>query len=429
MSNLSQTQTQENAQEQEHENPMEVFLYALRAPETKRQYPNRLKVLFDFLGLSEPLDNQAHEFLRKGRDNPQWAYKSFVRFIIFQKERASTGQICESTISNYYKAAKLFCEMNDVVLNWKKITKGIPYGRRAANDRAPSMEEIRMISLYPDRRIKPILCLMVSSAIRIGAFDAMKWQHISPIIDDKGQIIAAKLLVYPGDSEQYYTLMTAEAYGTLKSWMDYRASCGEEITGESWVMRDLWRTTETLHGGYFGLARYPKRLKHSGIKSLLERAVKAQGIFKPLPKGVRRREWKVAHGLRKYANTAMIKCHVSPVIKEMLLGHRVGLEDNYFRPNFESDVVPEYLKAVDLLTIDESNRLKKKIEQLTEKTNDSENITKAKLKEKDKEIQNLKDSFKEDIVTMEQKIKEDVKKQLSQLLIRLKPEIVAEGMS
>lgn len=143
MSNLSAIQTQE--QEQEQENPMEVFLYALRAPESKRQYPKRLKMLFDFLGLSEPLDNQAHEFLRKGRDNPQWAYKSFIRFIIFQKERAKTGEICESTISNYYKAAKLFCEMNDVVLNWKKIAKGIPWCLRDIVRFFPRLYVIRPI--------------------------------------------------------------------------------------------------------------------------------------------------------------------------------------------------------------------------------------------------------------------------------------------
>jgi hypothetical protein len=32
-------------------NPLSQFLYALKAPETKRQWPNRLKVIFDFLGL------------------------------------------------------------------------------------------------------------------------------------------------------------------------------------------------------------------------------------------------------------------------------------------------------------------------------------------------------------------------------------------
>jgi hypothetical protein len=31
------------------ENPLEMFLYALRAPESKRQYPRRLNVFLDYL--------------------------------------------------------------------------------------------------------------------------------------------------------------------------------------------------------------------------------------------------------------------------------------------------------------------------------------------------------------------------------------------
>ena len=33
----------------DQENPLEMFMYALKAPESKRQYPKRLKVFFDFL--------------------------------------------------------------------------------------------------------------------------------------------------------------------------------------------------------------------------------------------------------------------------------------------------------------------------------------------------------------------------------------------
>jgi integrase len=367
---------------------MSAFLYALKAPETRRQYPKRLKVFFDFLHLQEPLEKQASDFLSRANDNPQWAYHSFIRFMSYQKERASRGDIAESTISNYYKAAKLFCEMNDLVLNWKKISRGIPQGRHAANDRAPTLEELKKLIDYPDRRMKPIVYLMVSTGIRIGAFDTLQWKHISMISNKEGGMMVGKLVVYAGEAEEYSTVMSSEAYNAIKSWMDYRASYGEKITGESWVMRDLWQTTESRYGANYGVAKYPKRLKHSGVKSLLERALKAQGIFKPLPPGVRRREWKVAHGIRKFTNTMMIKARVSPLIKEMLLGHKTGLEDNYFRPSFEDDIVPEYLKAIDLLTLDESTGLRRTIEEMRHRVDDSSSI-KSELKEKDEQIKRL----------------------------------------
>jgi hypothetical protein len=66
-----------------------------------------------------------------------------MQFIAFQIQRARRKEIAESTISNYYKATKLFCEMNDLTLSWKKISRGLPVGRRAANDRAPIIEEIQ----------------------------------------------------------------------------------------------------------------------------------------------------------------------------------------------------------------------------------------------------------------------------------------------
>jgi hypothetical protein len=85
--------------------------------------------------------------------------------------------------------------------------------------------------------------------------------------------------------------------------MNYRAEHGEKISQDSWLMRDLWQTTDMKYGAMFGVATYPKKLKSSGIKSLLERAIRAQGLYKALPEGVNRREWKGAHGIRKYYKT------------------------------------------------------------------------------------------------------------------------------
>jgi hypothetical protein len=46
--------------------------------------------------------------------------------------------------------------MNDLSLSWKKISRGLPIGRRAANDRAPTIEEIQKLV---ENIILPIIIL------------------------------------------------------------------------------------------------------------------------------------------------------------------------------------------------------------------------------------------------------------------------------
>jgi hypothetical protein len=72
-----------------------------------------------------------------------------------------------ATLRNFIKSLKAFCDCADLDINWKKVTKGLPKATQAANDRTPTIEEIRKIVEYPDRRIKPIVYTMASSGIRL----------------------------------------------------------------------------------------------------------------------------------------------------------------------------------------------------------------------------------------------------------------------
>ena len=79
---------------------------------------------------------------------------------------------------------------------------------------------------------------MASSGIRLGAWDLLLWEHITPITRE-GNLVAAKVVVYAGDQERYRSFLTPEAYWELQKWMDFRNNSGEKISGKSWVMRDL----------------------------------------------------------------------------------------------------------------------------------------------------------------------------------------------
>lgn len=160
--------------------------------------------------------------------------------------------------------------MNDITtINWKRLSRALPRVKSfSSNDRAPTIEEIRKLVEYPDRRIKPVVYAMATGGFWLGAWDYLRWKHLIPITCNEKEggeerVIVAKLVIYGGEPEEYYAFITPEAYNALKDWMDFfRASYGEKITGESWVMRNTWRTADVKRwekSGTGGLAPHPKK--------------------------------------------------------------------------------------------------------------------------------------------------------------------------
>jgi hypothetical protein len=186
--------------------------------------------------------------------------------------------------------------------------------------------------------------------------------------------------------------------------MDFRISYGEKITGDSWLMRDLWQTTNQNYGARWGLATNPKRLRSTAIKRLLSRALWEQGIRQALPPGVKRHEWKGAHGYRK-AFKSRAEQVMRPANVEILMGHDIGVSESYWRPT-EHELLGDYLKAVPMLSIlGNSMVLEKQIEELTEKSNEQNYVIRAKLSEKDGEINGLKEKYDTDIALLKEEMK------------------------
>ena len=103
---------------------------------------------------------RCNTFVHKGRNDSNWAFNNIIRSLHYQKERVQSKEITAGTLHNYVKTIKMFCEVTDIVIPWKKITRGLPKGRMYADDRAPTLEEIHKIIEYPDRRMKPIVYTM-----------------------------------------------------------------------------------------------------------------------------------------------------------------------------------------------------------------------------------------------------------------------------
>ena len=60
-------------------------MYALKAPESKRQYPKRFKVFLDYLQIEGDLDTQAEKFLSKAKKDLKWAPEIYSHLLNYLK--------------------------------------------------------------------------------------------------------------------------------------------------------------------------------------------------------------------------------------------------------------------------------------------------------------------------------------------------------
>ncbi len=77
-----------------------------------------------------------------------------------------------------------FCDLHRrsfVNIEWKRVKRLLGKVKRNANDRAPSLEEIKRLLEHSDRRTKALVLVTLSSGIRVGAWPYLRWKHVTPL--------------------------------------------------------------------------------------------------------------------------------------------------------------------------------------------------------------------------------------------------------
>jgi integrase len=271
--------------------------------------------------------------------------------------------------------------MNDIVLNWKKIRAYQGEFYRVVDDEAYTHEQIQLLINSANMRDKAIILLMASTGIRVGAIPKMTLKDLIP--NDSYGIY--KIRVYKKAHEQYYTFCTPESRKAVDIYLDYRKRCGERFTPETPLFRKHFDSLTVA---------YPRPLTLDAVSmiifSLLNktgvRPIKSQTEGKP----IERTSLPMTHGFRKFCITNMIRAKAEFGARESLVGYKtsLGLDASYDRRN-EGEILQEYMKAIDFLTISEENKLRRKIETLTERQDE---IQKMKY-EHEREMKSMREEM------------------------------------
>jgi integrase len=250
-----------------------------------------------------------------------------IKYLVSQKISSQYKTVIMATI-------KHACEMNDVILNWKKLKKFIKSEKTDneinGRDRGYTHEEIQKILDFSDQRLKTAFLVLASTGIRIGALQSIRIGDLEPIDN------LYKITVYRGDKEEYFTFCTPECAKEIEAYLDFRARRGEKITQDSYLLVRKFSLKTKVKG---------KPFRGRALWAILEDCISNSGLREiDHVNPFKRKQIPLLHGFRKYCTKQLVDSKLNPEIREMLLGHKIGLTGVYYKPTVQ-DMLNEYYRA------------------------------------------------------------------------------------
>lgn len=117
--------------------PYLKFMYALIAPESKRQYPRRLQVFLDFIHIDRLTveEKTNHLYLMITENGREWLENQLIKFFASQNQRVERNEISAQTINNYFvtnqNGSDKITNAKSLIEHVENVLKGIDYFRNA----------------------------------------------------------------------------------------------------------------------------------------------------------------------------------------------------------------------------------------------------------------------------------------------------------
>ena len=384
------------------------FIHSIKTEVSRKMYIKCLKYYMKFLGI---------ETLRElvSRDKPQKIIESDIKdYLIHLRNKK---KLPHSTAKTYLAPIRKFYYVNseyqfkwDLIISYlgnddtdddsEDVNDANEDQEEVMEDRPYTREEIKQIfNAAQDIRVKIIISLLCSGGLRHGVLPNLKLRDLEKI--EKYNLY--KITAYRKSKKfKYYTFCTPECSTSIDSYLSYRKSQGEILNGNSPLIREQFSTKDKLK------VKNPRHLTLVTFRTLINDVLtKYTTIRKKLNFDYenRRKEGRnptmLTHGFRKFFTVECTKAGVYPDFIELMLGHKLpGMRSHYMKPDINTLLegtkeCKGYVTAIDALTINDENRLKKENQELKEQDEYSKFIIDKKMKEKDEEIANMKQVMKQ----------------------------------
>lgn len=355
------------------------FINSLKSPQTKRSYAHSL--FHYYLKRPENQNLTLEEIISKSTKTIEY---EIIEILYDMKERR---KLSYATISTFLSVITHFFQINDVMINAKKLKKFRGENVAKFEYKSYTHEEIGQLLSLMDERGKAAVLLMASSGMRVGALPEIKLKHLKKWVIAGTNDYLYQITVYANSPKaRYTTFCTPECAKAIDYYLEFRKRHGDNLRqdqdgnwtpGDSFLfIKNFDRNQRNFLGNLplqaiFKLGVTPRTIAHSIITRLeamgdRQRLVLLEDQVSSLSErqslySQHKHEKHPCHSLRIFAVTNMQRAKLDKTIREMLVGHSTGLDKSYYKPQ-DDEILSEYLKAVDLLTISNENRLKRQLD-------------------------------------------------------------------
>lgn len=313
-----------------------IFLDSLNSKHTKEQY----QIHWDRYQKNTPTTSQDTKAIQN----------NIISYLMQMKAEG----LSHSYRNSAFSAIKhRYTMVDDLLLNWHKISKLLGEKTFDNEIRGYTREEIKKMLDIADVKYRAITLTLCSTGMRREALTQITRRDLEYIKEHK----LYKIRIYRKTPDEQICYTTPEAAEAINLYLQMNKDDGHDQLFYFKTAKNLTMTLRQIQ-------------VRSGVSK--EHITNGQKV------GQSRNAIPAVHGLRKFCITEMAKAGIPDERRKILSGHSIGVQKKYVELQDE-DLLQDYLKAVNNLTINEENRLK------TQNT---------ELKEKNAEIETLKDQMK-----------------------------------
>ena len=383
--------------------PLELFAQGVRSEATLEKYTKMLRrvtcvLLEDYL--KGDFEERVEQLVRLGRDDPEWTRDLMISMVRKFRERTRLAPthadyLNPASIGNYFKPIKKLFDMNDVVINWKRVYATYPELDNMPDTTGWGRKEIaRMLKNAINNQERAIILVLASSGVRVGALDMLNWGDLAPVywvdgklsLEGEDAVVACAMLeIYRGSVEEYTTFITPEAFAVLQ---ECRREWAEGVGREPGRKDPMFVKTRGN----------PTRATSATIRKRLARVARKAGLRVACKPG-KRHDVPLMNGFRRFFNkttkdTLMRDTAGAHIRSEYMMGHKgVGsLDKNYYKTN-ALELAADYVMAVPDLTIDDADRLRLSNRRLSDKVRMAEDEKDEKMARMEEKVARMQEEM------------------------------------